>query len=68
MALGLLVGTLIFLGLEGIVTLGVVFTGTSGKNALKHTLATTTVVCLWLIWAIVYMAQMHPLIRPVLAA
>lgn len=63
-----------------------------GRCRLKHTLAITTMLCLWLMcvssvcvrpmllqeltltqacvcsWAIVFIAQMHPLTRPVLIA
>ncbi len=33
---------------------------------LAQTLWATTVVCCWTMWAAVYLAQMHPLVRPVL--
>lgn len=36
--------------------------------SLKYTLVTTAVFCLWLMWGILYMAQMNPLILPVLNA
>jgi len=53
-----------FLALEVLLTLGVIFTGSKGNNGLRHTLCTTAVFCCWLMWIIVYMSQMHPLVRP----
>ena len=40
---------------------------TSGEEALVHVLVLTAVVCMWLAWAIVYLAQVHPLVNPVLS-
>ena len=33
---------------------------------LQHLLFGTSVFCCWMMWAIIYMAQMNPLVRPVL--
>ncbi|KAL1562985.1 V-type proton ATPase subunit e1 [Salvia divinorum] len=33
---------------------------------LQLTLVTTATVCCWMMWAIVYLAQMNPLIVPIL--
>ncbi|CAI5515574.1 unnamed protein product [Closterium sp. Naga37s-1] len=37
-------------------------------NLLHVTLVITATICCWLSWAIVYMAQMHPLVVPILKA
>jgi V-type H+-transporting ATPase subunit e len=29
-------------------------------------LSITAVTCMWMMWAIIYMAQMHPLVQPVM--
>lgn len=34
---------------------------------LQHLLFSASVFCCWLMWAIIYMAQMNPLVNPVLA-
>ncbi|KAH0941996.1 hypothetical protein HID58_001633 [Brassica napus] len=36
-------------------------------NRLHFTLVITATVCCWLMWAIVYIAQMKPLIVPILS-
>jgi len=56
--------TVAFAVLEGLVLLGNMVTGKRGQNQLRYTLGTTTVFCMWLFWAIAYMAQMNPLIFP----
>lgn len=38
-----------------------------GNNTLNQVLVATSVICCWSMWAIIYIAQMHPLVRPVLA-
>eukprot|EP00227_Mantoniella_beaufortii_P007955 CAMPEP_0197577932 /NCGR_PEP_ID=MMETSP1326-20131121/2368_1 /TAXON_ID=1155430 /ORGANISM="Genus nov. species nov., Strain RCC2288" /LENGTH=48 /DNA_ID= /DNA_START= /DNA_END= /DNA_ORIENTATION= len=43
-------------------------TGRGGNNQLKYLLYSSSVFCCWLMWAIIYMAQMNPLVNPVLAA
>jgi len=56
--------TVSFAVLEGLVLLGNMVTGKRGANQLRYTLGTTAVFCMWLFWAITYMAQMNPLINP----
>lgn len=34
---------------------------------LQHLLFATSVFCCWMMWAIIYMAQMNPLVVPVLS-
>ena len=58
--------TFLFLGLEGVLFAYVRATGVRGTNQLRHALAATTVICMWMMWSIVYLAQMNPLIVPVL--
>lgn len=53
-----------FVGLEAIFFVAVLITGRKGENALKHVLCITAVVCCWIMWAVVYIAQLHPLVRP----
>ncbi|KMZ74432.1 ATPase, V0 complex, subunit E [Zostera marina] len=36
-------------------------------NLLHFTLAMTATVCCWMMWAIVYLAQLNPLIVPILS-
>jgi len=64
--MGLFTGTLVFLALEAVFVLWVVATtGRSGPKAnLQFTLYTTAVVCCWMMWAMMYIAQSKPLIRP----
>ncbi|XP_020271591.1 V-type proton ATPase subunit e1-like [Asparagus officinalis] len=39
----------------------------SSTNLFHMTLLITATVCCWMMWAIVYLAQMNPLIVPVLS-
>ncbi|KAL0037291.1 hypothetical protein WJX79_011090 [Trebouxia sp. C0005] len=66
-ASGLLAGSAFFIALEILFWFGIQFFCKGGKG-LTHTLYATAVVCCWMLWAIVYMAQMHPLITPQLQA
>ena len=34
---------------------------------LQHLLFATSVFCCWMMWAIIYMAQMNPLVVPILS-
>lgn len=62
-------GTFLFLVAEAIGFAVVTFSNApKGKKLLNHTLVATTVVCCWSMWAIIYIAQMHPLIRPIIPA
>eukprot|EP00884_Botryococcus_braunii_P013917 jgi/Botrbrau1/22526/Bobra.114_2s0050.1 len=60
--------TLLFLLLE-VVLAGIMWLlGKKSENQLNQLLVATSVVCCWLMWAIIYIAQLHPLVRPVLQA
>ncbi|CAI5486786.1 unnamed protein product [Closterium sp. Naga37s-1] len=65
-----LVITLIFfaLGFLGCVLVRVLYDKGPSTNLLHVTLVITATICCWLSWAIVYMAQMHPLVVPILKA
>uniref|UniRef100_A0A7N0UHE7 Uncharacterized protein n=1 Tax=Kalanchoe fedtschenkoi TaxID=63787 RepID=A0A7N0UHE7_KALFE len=39
----------------------------ASANLLHLTLVVTATVCCWLMWAIVYLAQLNPLIVPILS-
>ncbi|KAL3150004.1 hypothetical protein ABBQ38_013359 [Trebouxia sp. C0009 RCD-2024] len=67
-ASGLLAGSAFFIALEIIFWFGVQFFGPKSGKGLTHTLYATAVGCCWMLWAFVYMAQMHPLITPQLQA
>jgi len=58
--------TFAFCVLEGACAAYINATGIRGANHLKHLLSVTAVVCMWMMWAIIYMAQMHPLVQPVM--
>lgn len=57
--------------------LGFVFNRSQSQNTdsspffsiarLQHLLFATSVFCCWMMWAIIYMAQMNPLVVPVLS-
>ncbi|GBG86694.1 hypothetical protein CBR_g41757 [Chara braunii] len=61
------IGTLVFLIVSFVGSLGVrlFYNQNPATNLLNITLVNTAVVCCWLTWAIVYMAQMHPLVNPI---
>ncbi|KAL6784535.1 hypothetical protein ACKKBG_A02185 [Auxenochlorella protothecoides x Auxenochlorella symbiontica] len=65
--MGFWLGTLIFALLE-LLGFGIVQASGArhGNKLLKHTLVGTTVACCWMMWGIVYIAQLHPLMRPTL--
>ncbi|XP_015878650.1 V-type proton ATPase subunit e1 [Ziziphus jujuba] len=67
--MGFVVTTLIFAAVGIIASLFVRICCSGGPSThLFHlTLVVTAVVCTWLMWAIVYIAQMKPLIVPVLS-
>ncbi|EFJ09593.1 hypothetical protein SELMODRAFT_113278 [Selaginella moellendorffii] len=60
--------SLVFLvaALLGSVSVRVLFNKGPSANLLHITLVIVAAICCWLLWAIVYMAQMHPLVRPIL--
>lgn len=65
----LFTGTAFFVVLEVAFVAGIAVTGkgnTKENQAFKYTLYSTAVICCWLMWALMYMAQMHPLVRPIL--
>jgi V-type H+-transporting ATPase subunit e len=41
---------------------------TRGRRSFLHVMYGTSVFCCWFMWAVIYMAQMTPLVRPVLHA
>jgi V-type H+-transporting ATPase subunit e len=41
---------------------------TRGRRRFLHVMYGTSVFCCWFMWAVIYMAQMTPLVRPVLQA
>jgi len=60
-------GTTCFIGLEVVFVLFVSVFWKAGQRQLQHLLFSASVFCCWLMWAIIYMAQMNPLVNPVLA-
>ncbi|GAB2279850.1 hypothetical protein Dimus_014488 [Dionaea muscipula] len=67
-AMGFFVTTLIFVVIGIIASLYAKICCNSGpsKNLFHITLIMTATVCCWMMWAIVYLAQLNPLIVPVL--
>ncbi|EEH58128.1 H+-or Na+-translocating f-type, v-type and A-type ATPase superfamily [Micromonas pusilla CCMP1545] len=65
--MGLALGTVLFLALEAAFALFVNARWRAHDRGLKHVLFAASVFCCWLMWAIVYASQMHPLIRPVIS-
>jgi V-type H+-transporting ATPase subunit e len=60
-------GTFAFLVLAAASLFATRFVGARAGRAklrLNYALVTTAWVCMWLMWAIIYMAQMKPLIKP----
>ncbi|XP_057765558.1 V-type proton ATPase subunit e1 [Salvia miltiorrhiza] len=66
--MGFLVTTLIFVVVGVIASLLTRICCNRGPSAnlLHLTLVITATVCCWMMWAIVYLAQMNPLIVPIL--
>jgi len=62
-------GTFIFVVLE-VLFVGYVFStsqhSTKENKAFKYLMFSLAVFCCWMMWALMYLAQMHPLIKPVL--
>ncbi|PIA38267.1 hypothetical protein AQUCO_02800145v1 [Aquilegia coerulea] len=67
--MGFLFTTLIFIAVGVLASLLVRICCNKGPSAnLFHlTLVITATVCCWMMWAIVYLAQMNPLIVPILS-
>jgi V-type H+-transporting ATPase subunit e len=61
--MGLLIGTLVFilLGAVGMLSAGY---WAGNQSGLVRILSWVTAFCLWLSYALIYMAQLNPLIRP----
>ncbi|XP_020582195.1 V-type proton ATPase subunit e1-like [Phalaenopsis equestris] len=66
--MGFLVTTLIFLvaGVIAALFLRLCCNQGPSTNLLHFTLVITATICCWMMWAIVYLAQMNPLIVPIL--
>ncbi|EFJ05418.1 hypothetical protein SELMODRAFT_103411 [Selaginella moellendorffii] len=66
--MGFMVTTILFFGAALLGCLGFTFFYNKGPsmNLLHVTLVITAVVSCWMLWAIVYIAQMNPLINPIL--
>ncbi|CAO2833280.1 unnamed protein product [Amaranthus hypochondriacus] len=66
--MGFFVTTLIFLVIGIIASLctRICFNRGPSTNLFHQTLVITAIVCCWMMWAIVYLAQMKPLINPIL--
>ncbi|KAK9097529.1 hypothetical protein Sjap_023026 [Stephania japonica] len=67
-AMGFLLTTLIFIAIGVFASLFVRICCNRGPstNLLHLTLVITATVCCWMMWAIVYLAQLKPLIVPIL--
>ncbi|XP_008793546.1 V-type proton ATPase subunit e1-like [Phoenix dactylifera] len=67
--MGFLVTTLIFFvaGVVAALSVRLCFNGGPSINLLRFTLVVTATVCCWMMWAIVYLAQLKPLIVPILS-
>ncbi|KAI5070500.1 hypothetical protein GOP47_0014843 [Adiantum capillus-veneris] len=61
--------TLGFAAVGLLASLGVpiVYNKGSSTNRLHLLLVITAVICAWMMWAIVYMAQWKPLVNPILS-
>nr|AFK44868.1 unknown [Lotus japonicus] len=61
--------TLIFAAIGIVASLCTVicFNRGSSSNLFHLTLVLTATICCWMMWAIVYLAQMKPLIVPILS-
>ncbi|KAH7281541.1 hypothetical protein KP509_36G052800 [Ceratopteris richardii] len=54
-------------GLLSSIAVPVVYNKGSSTNRLHVLLVITTIVCAWMMWAIVYLAQWKPLVNPILS-
>ncbi|BBN12554.1 V-type H+-transporting ATPase subunit e [Marchantia polymorpha subsp. ruderalis] len=70
MAAGFLLTSVYFLfaSLVGTLSVKLWYDKGSAANKLHMLLVNTAVICCYLIWAIVWMAQWHPLVVPILKA
>ncbi len=62
--MGFWLGTLVFFLIQVVITLGINWFGTPGNKGLPHIMAFTAVFQCWLMWGIVFLAQLNPLIMP----
>ncbi|ABO97007.1 F-ATPase family transporter: protons (vacuolar) [Ostreococcus lucimarinus CCE9901] len=60
--------TLAFAALEGVFYAYVQGSAPAARRSFLHVMYGTSVFCCWFMWAVIYMAQMTPLVRPVLQA
>ncbi|CAJ2629229.1 V-type proton ATPase subunit e2-like [Trifolium pratense] len=67
--MGFVVTSLIFLliGIIASFSTTICFNKGSSSNLFHLTLVLTSTICCWMMWAIVYLAQMNPLIVPILS-
>ncbi|KMT12842.1 hypothetical protein BVRB_4g089340 [Beta vulgaris subsp. vulgaris] len=67
--MGFMVTTLIFavIGVISSLFTRICFNRGPSTNLFHLTLVNTAIVCCWMMWAIVYLAQMKPLINPILS-
>ncbi|KAL4194226.1 hypothetical protein AMTRI_Chr05g58280 [Amborella trichopoda] len=66
--MGFWVTTLIFIltGVLASLLVRICYNRGPSANLFHLTLVITATVCCWMMWAIVYLAQLHPLIVPIL--
>ncbi|VFQ58665.1 unnamed protein product [Cuscuta campestris] len=67
--MGIMVTTLVFVALGVLASFcaTICFNRGPSTNLLHVTLIATATVCCWMMWGIVYLAQMKPLIVPILS-
>ncbi|XP_058742908.1 V-type proton ATPase subunit e2 [Vicia villosa] len=67
--MGFVVTSLIFLvvGIIASLSTRICFNKGPSSNLFHLTLVLTSTICCWMMWAIVYLAQMNPLIVPILS-
>ena len=62
--MGFWLGTLIFVAVQLVVSLAINLLTKPGSRSMPHILGCTAVFQCWLMWAIVYLAQLNPLVLP----
>ncbi|XP_008803039.1 V-type proton ATPase subunit e1-like [Phoenix dactylifera] len=67
--MGFWVTTLIFflVGVVAALSVRLCCNGGPSTNLFHFTLVVTAIMCCWMMWAIVYLAQLKPLIVPILS-
>jgi len=61
------IGTVVYMALGILACLCSRYLGRRGKNpyaSLSYTLIALTTVCTWLLWAVAWLMQWHPIISP----